>query len=93
MVTIHKFVVPAFTPGALLLGDHFVSMPQYANVLSVGEQDDQLVAWARVDTEHPMVNVRFAICGTGHDASFARFVGTVQRSTTRLVAHVFVEGA
>lgn len=42
-----------------------VPMPQYAKVLSVGNQDERLMAWALVDSTANMRDVEFKILGTG----------------------------
>lgn len=66
-----------------------VQMPLAAELLHVGEQNGDLVVWARVNPSLPIVTRRF--CVTGH-VDLGIHVGTVQmRDTLRngLVFHVF----
>ena len=91
MKTVYKYKLP--------LDDYVkVIMPKDAEIISVGEQEQELVIWAVVDStaiEHR--NKEFRIAGTGHPLSRnlsnrpdekLLFIGTVQHSNG-LVWHVF----
>ncbi len=91
MKTIHKFHL------ALLAHQpHSIWMPDGAEILSVGEQDNSLVVWAIVDQDAPKVTYQFAVYGTGqplpldfdHNRKGNRFLGTVQQGP--YVWHVFL---
>lgn len=68
-----------------------VHMPRNARVLSVGEQQGEIFAWALVEPGAEMQPRRFWIHGTGHPVSECvltkHFLGTVHVRT--LVFHVF----
>ena len=91
MKTVYKYKLP--------LDDYVkIVMPKGAEIISVGEQEQELVIWAVVDStaiEHR--NKVFRIAGTGHPLSRnlsngpdekLLFIGTVQHSNG-LVWHVF----
>ena len=74
-----------------------IEAPAQALWLSVGNQQDQLVAWALVDTEKVLAHHHFLIFGTGNPAdplanSHLRLhhLGTVQQFGGSLVWHVFI---
>ncbi len=69
-----------------------IDMPASAEVLSAGNQFEDICLWARVDPTAPMAARMFAIVGTGHAAPpphEARFIGTVIMSSGAFVWHVF----
>jgi hypothetical protein len=69
-----------------------VQMPRNARVLSVGEQNGEIFAWALVESQE-MEPRRFWIHGTGHPVSnhvtATHFLGTVHMRGVALVFHVF----
>lgn len=82
MTTVHKY--------SLQLEDYTtVSMPQYAELLTVGEQNDQLMLWARVNTNCRTEVRRFRVVGTGHPEAVGKYVGTALLHGGHLVLHVF----
>jgi hypothetical protein len=75
-----------------------IEMPKGARVLSVGEQEADLVLWAIVDPEAPKAKRDFRVFGTGWKINVTElelggwsFVGTVQMKDG-LVFHVWVLG-
>ena len=71
-----------------------VEMPTGSRLLSVGEQEGQLILWVAVDTNKPTISRCIVIVGTGNPAKNivdSPFIGTVQMSNG-LVWHVFDEG-
>ena len=70
-------------------------MPANAQILSVGNQREQLCLWALVDTQTTVTEGRhFRIAGTGHpvsdgDASDYIYIGTAIMMDGALVWHVF----
>jgi hypothetical protein len=78
-----------------------ILMPQFAELLHVGEQDGIAYVWALVDPAQPMVLRRVSVVGTGHrilgmnndseDYITDAYVGTVQMQSG-LVWHVFDGG-
>lgn len=88
MKALYKYVI---TPEGV------TQMPRDAEVLSVGAQGEQIVAWALVSVENSMTNRRLIAVPTG--ARFeddgapkpSQFVGTVQRPDG-LVFHIFDAG-
>ena len=74
--------------------DQRVSMPKDAEILSVGVQQDDIMIWARVNPDAPMVDRKIIILGTGHEISEKNaslpFIGTVFMGS--LVFHVFDGG-
>jgi len=86
MKTIWKYKIP--------LKDYFTTkMPEHSIIISVGEQNNDMVMWAIVDNNCPEVEVKFALFGTGfpldEDKSL-QFVGTIQRHDG-LVFHLFMD--
>lgn len=68
-----------------------VSMPVDAQVLSVAEQDGELVVWALCSPDAPVHDRCFAAINTGAPAptpGYGHFVGTVQ-THSGIVWHVF----
>ncbi len=86
MKTIHKYKID--------VGDSVrVQMPSGARVLDVQLQGPQLVLWALVYDDVPMVAHNFAWRGTGHNCEGMRIdshVGTLQFNG--LVFHLFYLG-
>lgn len=85
MKTVFKYALP-------LQDEVRVAMPAFAEILSVGVQDEDLYVWALVDPEMPPLKTTFRIAGTGHPidkADLWRFVGTVMLPKRFLAAHVF----
>lgn len=70
-----------------------VPMPQYAKVLSVGNQSGQIMAWALVDTTANVRDVEFKIIGTGWTLPEGEFDGWTFLGTVvvdEFVWHVWV---
>lgn len=90
MRRIYKYIVPPPRDGVST-----IEMPRRAEPLSVGIQGDEIVLWASVDTEEPMVPHRIGVFATGGYPALerlrtsTRFLGTVQFPGP-LVFHVFV---
>lgn len=67
------------------------TMPEYATVLSVQLQNNDLVIWARVYDEAPVVKRTFQICYTGKEYNVLEldriYIGTVQYGD--MVLHIF----
>lgn len=74
-----------------LTDEQIIEMPA-GTPLSVGEQDGQLMLWALVEPDKPMLARRIRIIGTGHPIDGERvlgsFLGTIQ-SNLGLVWHIF----
>lgn len=71
-----------------------ISLPENAEPLSVGMQNDEMVLWARVPHEHAQsVEISFIVVNTGnkYPYSMGRFLGTVI-STTGVVWHILLYG-
>lgn len=81
--TIWKFPLP--------IGDLVtIPMPKGACVLTVGTVRDVPCLWARVDTDAPVVERRFAVRGTGQDlGEVGAYIGTFTMYGDSLVFHVF----
>jgi hypothetical protein len=83
MITIHKYVLD---PDAVL------DTHQGAELLAVGAQGLDIVAWFRVDTDRPLAWRRLVGYGTGRPIDPAHadtYAGTVQRQGDGLVFHIF----
>ncbi len=70
-----------------------IKMPAKGQVISVGNQKDNLCMWVRVDPEEPVVERSFIAMGTGHtfpkEANNPQvFYGTIQ-DTYGFVFHIF----
>ena len=69
-----------------------VVMPKGAEILSVGNQFERPVCWARVDPLAELEDRFFAVCGTGLGspaASDSTYLGTVQFAGGSLILHYF----
>jgi hypothetical protein len=68
-----------------------LDMPQYAEVLTLQRQRDDLCLWAAVDTTAPICKRTFTIYGTGHPMpdDTGMYIGTFQEADGSLVFHVF----
>ena len=78
----------------VLASDTFtIDMPKGARILAVQTQgDSKACIWSIVDETASPVPRRFALRGTGHDASgleHASYVGTFQIAGGSLVFHLF----
>jgi hypothetical protein len=82
VITVYKYQLPTEDYATL-------TMPMSAELLTVGAQKNQLVLWARVDTEAPPEQRRFRIAGTGHPKVDGEYVGTAQLHEGSFVVHVF----
>jgi hypothetical protein len=86
VITVHKFPVPLDSWTVSLV------MPRGAIVLSVASLGSAAWLYALVDTNAPDKLRRFAVLGTGKDASGVSpglFVGTFQVNGGQVVGHVF----
>jgi hypothetical protein len=63
--------------------DVIIAMPQFAQIISVGLQANQIYLWAVVDTNARIVQRKLRVCTTGgllpDDEPLGHYVGTVQR--------------
>ena len=73
-----------------------IEIPIQHVILSVGQQDNEIMLWIMVDPESPLMQKRFFIIGTGHEMSagqskliFDKFIGTVHLYDGKLVLHIF----
>jgi hypothetical protein len=66
-------------------------------ILSVQEQNEEVVVYALVETESPLIKYEFVINGTGNPISFDvdkfTFLGTVNLFNGALMFHVFYRKA
>lgn len=92
MITIHKYwlSVQDFVEVEMHKGAQILSC-QTQFITPIGERP---CLWCLVDTSAPIVFRKFAIFGTGHDASDVarhrlKFVGTVLLEKGKLVFHIF----
>lgn len=72
-----------------------ITMPRGAVLLSVAEQYGEIVVWAWVDPDVPMVTRNLYVVGTGSPADHIAdlpFVGTVVMMSGTLVLHIFDGG-
>jgi len=83
-LTVWKFHWPMNAPD---VAD--ISMPIGAEVIHVGEQDNRLCIWARVEDSAPKAMYRFAICGTGTACPPDKYLGTAKLYGGQLILHVF----
>lgn len=77
-----------------ILDEQHIVMPAGSRLLSVQAQRGKPQLWAMVDTDAPTVIREFALCGTGHDATWVAvrggvYVGTFQMNDDSLVFHLF----
>ena len=84
--TIYKYEIPV-TDTAV------VTMPRWAEILKIGEQNNDLFLWAIVDPGNDPINRVFYVRGTGHPMTGyeGSYLGTVQMRSG-LVWHVFDPG-
>lgn len=84
MQTVFKYVL-------LVTDVQTVHMPRSAKPLSVAVQKGSICVWAKVDSEQPSVDHRFAIHGTGRELAYpeAAFIGSVLLYGDELVFHIF----
>lgn len=70
-----------------------VKAPTIWEPLTVANQRDHLVLWARVAPDHPLRDYRVFVHGTGRltHPEAKRYVGSAQFMNGALVWHVFVE--
>lgn len=70
-----------------------IYMPDGAEILSVQVQNNRIVLWTLVESDHPEVQRLFITYYTGQtiraDRNQLLFVGTVQRDQGLTVEHVF----
>jgi hypothetical protein len=92
MNVIHKYRIgPGYRDGHANEPQR-VLMPRYAQLLHVGEQVGQLVLWAKVQTDEPLLERLIRVHGTGHPLGVSPgiYVGTAFAGP--YVWHVFDEG-
>ena len=87
MLQIFKYVLPA-------INDLEILLPEGAKVLSVKEQDQEIVIYALVALEKPMEWRKFKIIGTGHPIEDGEldnydFIDTAKLHNGKLMFHVF----
>jgi len=74
--------------------EQVLELPKNAGILSVAEQNGNIVLYAMVNPEMHTEKIRIAIIGTGHEIprpqDLDRFVGTVKQRGGLLMWHVFV---
>lgn len=69
-----------------------VQLPEGAEVLHVGVQENSLCAWALVDPMKRAIEPRFRVAGTGHPldvSELGKFHGTHMLNDGALVFHVW----
>ena len=83
MKRIYKYELP-------LKDKPIIAMPYGAEILSVGEQEGEIVIWAQVDVDNPEIDKYFLIFPTGAEmiCGIKSFIGTVQMKSG-LVFHVY----
>lgn len=82
-------------PSAMLpAGALAIAMPEGAEILSVQEQYEAVVLWARVDPSRPKVLRMFWVGGTGHTVpeTAGSYVASVVVAGGALVWHIFDHG-
>lgn len=84
MRTVHKYPLAAGV-------EQPVEMPQGAEILTVAFQGDNLVLWAKVDTDSPLRQRTFAVYGTGHPIpqKAMEYIGTAHLVSLGFYFHVF----
>lgn len=86
---VFKYVLPTAPDSK---GTVVVEMPDTAQILSVANQSEKLVCWARVPRAGKPVLVRFLLAETGQDFVLpvnSRFIGTVMFDRGSYVLHVW----
>ncbi len=71
-----------------------LTLPQYAQILTVQVQAGNPYLWALVDPNAPKAEYHFAIFGTGYPVSpdlALAYIATFQQYEGKLVFHVFEE--
>ena len=69
----------------------WIAIQEGAEILSVGVQNSNIMMWALVDPERPMIQRKFNVYGTGHKIHYpGKFIGTVFMDN--LVFHVYDGG-
>ena len=86
MKTIYKYPLK-------VTDSQYLQLPRGCHVLSAGNQDGELVLWAQVDTDQPLVPHQVLIYGTGRPFELPghrayRYLNTVQMPP--FVWHVWV---
>lgn len=84
-LVVHKYVWP---PDAVT-SDVEIEMPRGAQILHVGNQNETICIWARVDLDAAMEARKFAVCGTGSPCPAYSHIGTVLLEGGGYVFHVF----
>lgn len=69
-----------------------IEIPEGAELLTVGNQNGELVLWARVNPSGDPVRREILIRGTGHPIGGWPYVGSAQFADGLLVWHVFDGG-
>lgn len=85
MWIIHKQILEAIDRQALLL-------PEGAEILSVGNQREEICIWYKCDPDADKVSRRFAVVGTGHlidDRHNYKLIGCVHLYNSSLIFHIF----
>jgi len=75
----------------VVMDDTFkLSLPQGAEVLSVGVQFGEPRMWVLVEPTAPVVERTFRVAGTGHHITGSlKFIGTFQLEGGALIFHLF----
>lgn len=69
-----------------------ISMPEGAEMLSIGQSRDQIILWVMADPAAALRDYVFRIVGTGNEVPDGlQYLGTVQQST--YAWHIFLEVA
>jgi hypothetical protein len=88
MKTVYKYTLAT-------TDEQILSLPKGSRILSVEEQNQNIVLYALVDTEEKQVcEYKIIVVGTGHiasDAADCEFLGTVKLLGGELMFHVFVK--
>lgn len=87
MKTIYKYAL-------FIVDEQMVALPEGAHIMSVVEQGDKPVLYARCDPTMPVKHVKVWVIGTGHECSHVEghgFAGTVAIMDGALMFHVFFE--
>jgi hypothetical protein len=70
-----------------------VIIPQYSQIVAVGNQYNEVVFWAEVQTNNKKVVRRFIVHGTGHPITYPTetYIGTVSTmiNNNYLVWHIY----
>ncbi len=84
MIRIFKYEIPPVYHAE-------VSLPKDAEILFVGNQNEKVCLWARVEENAPLETRRFIIAYTGHivESDELKYLNTVLLSNGNFVFHVF----